>query len=85
MFKNVQRKKGGEEDAVLKLTSIVDYNRGMGRVDRQDQCLPCFLLKRKCVKGYKKIFFYKFDIAIYNAFVLYSKLPTSQKQFIVNF
>lgn len=34
------RKKGGEE-AELKLTCIVDYNLGMGGVDRQDQPMSC--------------------------------------------
>ncbi|KAL6438799.1 hypothetical protein ACFW04_003704 [Cataglyphis niger] len=81
----IRRKKGGEEEAVLKPTCVVEYNRGMGGVDQQDQRLACFPLMRKCVKGYKKIFFYMFDIAICNAYVLYSKLPTSQKQSIVNF
>lgn len=40
---------------------------------------------RKSVKGYKKLFFYMIDIAIYNAYVLYSKLPNSIKQSIINF
>jgi len=80
-----RRKKGGEAETVLKPTCVLEYNRGMGGVDKQDQSLACFPLMRKCTKGYKKIFFYMFDVAIYNAYVLYSKLPTSQKQSIVNF
>ena len=79
------RRKRGEEETVLKPTCVLEYNRGMGGVDKQDQRLACFPVMRKCLKGYRKIFFYMFDIAIYNAYVLYSKLPTSQKQSIVNF
>lgn len=50
----------------------------------KEKRLACFPLMQKCVKEYKKYFFV-FNIAIYNAYVLYSKLPTSQKQLILNF
>ncbi|CAK9796227.1 PiggyBac transposable element-derived protein 4 [Anthophora plagiata] len=77
-----RRKKGGEEENVLKPSCVVEYNRGMEGVDRQNQFLACFPLMRKCVKGYKKMFFYMFDITIYNAYVLYSKLLNSTMQSI---
>ena len=74
-----------KEENVLKPSCVAEYNRGMGGVDRQTQFLASFPLMRKSIKGYKKMFFYMIDIAIYNAYVLYFKLPNSTKQSIVNF
>ncbi|CAK9827788.1 PiggyBac transposable element-derived protein 4 [Anthophora retusa] len=81
----IKRKKGGAEENVSKASCVVEYNRGIGGVDRQDQFLACFPLTRRCVKGYKKMFFYILNIAIYNAYDLYFKLPNSTKRSIVNF
>ncbi|CAK9820042.1 PiggyBac transposable element-derived protein 4 [Anthophora quadrimaculata] len=81
----IRRKKGGEQENVIKPSCVIEYNRGMGGVDRQDQFLASFPLMRKSIKGYKKMFFYMFDIAVYNAYVLYSKLPNRTKQSMVNF
>lgn len=50
---------------------IIEYNKGMIGVDRQDQMLACFPLMRKCLKGYRKMFFYLFDVALFNSFILH--------------
>jgi len=60
--RKIRRKKGGEEENVLKPSCVAEYNRGMGGVDRQDQFLASFPLMRKSIKGYKKMFFYMVDI-----------------------
>ena len=59
---------------------IVEYNKGMIGVDRQDQMLACFPLMRKCMKGYRKIFFYLFDMALFNSFILHNKINNEKRQ-----
>ncbi|KAL2723593.1 piggyBac transposable element-derived protein 4-like [Vespula maculifrons] len=70
--------KDGVIKNIIKPSCVIDYNKGMG-VDKQDQLLSCFPLMRRCVKRYKKIFFYLLDIAVYNAYVLYSKITNTTK------
>lgn len=64
---------------VEKPKCIVDYNKGMLAVDRQDQVLASFPLMRRYIKGYRKIFFYLLDMCLYNAFVLY-KIHSKNKK-----
>lgn len=68
--------KGGKRDEknTMKPKCVMEYNRGMGGVDRQDQRLACFPVMRKFLKGYRKIFFYMVDMGIYNSFALFCKL-----------
>jgi hypothetical protein len=51
----------------------------MNAVDQQDQQLSSFPVMRKYAKGYKKIFFYIIDVAIFNSYEfllhLYSMKP----------
>lgn len=58
---------------VLKPQVVLDYNRGMGGVDREDQQLASFPIMRRYAKGYKKIFFYIMDITVYNSYALFVK------------
>ncbi|KAG8238149.1 hypothetical protein J437_LFUL017262 [Ladona fulva] len=51
-----RRRKDGSEESVSKPACVIDYNRGMGGVDKQDQQLACFPVMRKFMKEYK-IFF----------------------------
>ncbi|XP_065309952.1 piggyBac transposable element-derived protein 4-like [Dermacentor albipictus] len=57
---------------VLKPQVVIDYNRGMGGVDSEDQQLASFPIMRRYAKCYKKIF-YIMDIAVYNSYVLSAK------------
>lgn len=59
---------------------VIEYNKGMIGIDRQDQMLACFPVMRKCMKGYRKVFFYLFDIALFNSYILFNKINTSKKQ-----
>lgn len=52
----VKRKRGSEEE-VLKPKCIVEYNKGMNDVDRQDQVLASHPIMRRSMKAYKKIVF----------------------------
>ena len=53
-----RKNEGGNSKNIIKLASMLEYNKGMGDVDKQDQLLTCFPFMRKCVKGYKKIIFF---------------------------
>ncbi|XP_017752724.1 PREDICTED: piggyBac transposable element-derived protein 4-like [Eufriesea mexicana] len=67
-------------DPILKPKSVIEYNKGMIGIDRQDQMLACFPVMRKCTKGYRKVFFYVFDIALFNCYILFNKLNTGKQQ-----
>uniref|UniRef100_A0A1B6KBZ7 PiggyBac transposable element-derived protein domain-containing protein n=1 Tax=Graphocephala atropunctata TaxID=36148 RepID=A0A1B6KBZ7_9HEMI len=70
---------------VMKPKCIVDYNKGMLGVDRQDQVLSYDPIMRRYSKGYKKIFFYIFDICILNSYVAYRQIKGEKKMHYVDF
>ncbi|XP_043604796.1 uncharacterized protein LOC122577530 [Bombus pyrosoma] len=50
-------------------------------IDRQDQMLACFPVMRKCMEEYhRKVFFYLFDTALFNSYILFNKINTKKKQ-----
>ena len=59
---------------ITKPACVVDYNKGMGGVDRSDQIAATCKSVRKHTKWYKKLFFYMIDISIVNSFLLFKKL-----------
>lgn len=59
---------------VRKPQPVIDYNMGMGGVDRQDQVLACFPIMRRHAKSYKKIFYYMMDMALFNSYRLWLKI-----------
>ncbi|XP_054715386.1 piggyBac transposable element-derived protein 4-like [Uloborus diversus] len=64
------------EQQVLKKkpSTVVDYNKTMGGVDKMDSCTSNYSAKRKRQKKYyKKIFFHLLDLTIWNSFILYKK------------
>lgn len=75
--------KGGKRDEknTMKPQCVIEYNQGMGGVDRQDQRLACFPVMRKFLKGYRKIFFYMVDIAMFNSFALFCKLKSTKMEY----
>ena len=50
--------------------SIISYNKFMGGVDRGDQLRGYYRCRSKSRKFYKYIFFFLFDVAITNAYLL---------------
>ena len=71
---NTGKKRRTTNDPLVKPKAVIDYNKGMGGVDRMDQQLASFTLMRRYVKAYKKIFFYLLDMTLYNSYVLYKKI-----------
>lgn len=68
------KKKHQSDLPVLKPQVVQDYNGGMGGVDREDQQLASFPIMRRYAKGYKNIFFYIMDMAVYNSYILFAKI-----------
>lgn len=71
--------------AILKPQAIVDYNNGMLAVDRHDQVLSYNPIMRRYLKGYRKIFFYMFDMCLFNAYVVFCKLNIKKKMHFSEF
>ena len=69
---------------VMKPKVVIDYNNSMNAVDKQDQQLSSFPIMRRYAKGYKKMFFYMIDVAIFNSYALQKKI-TGKKQHFTEF
>ncbi|CAD1472353.1 unnamed protein product [Heterotrigona itama] len=59
---------------------VIDYNKGMIGIERQDRMLACFPVMRKYTKGHRKVFFYVFDMALFNSYILFKKINAGKKQ-----
>ena len=67
-------KKDKNGNPIFKPKCVLDYNKGMGGVDRSDQVSATYRSTRKYVKWYKKAFFYILDMSSKNAFALHKIL-----------
>ncbi|CAF1152749.1 unnamed protein product [Adineta steineri] len=66
-----RKKKDGGTTTVTCPTSIIDYNRFMGGVDRADQRKESYALDRKSRRWWLRIFFNFLNISLSNSFVIY--------------
>ena len=57
--------------------AVVLYNRYMAGVDKGDQYRQYYHVRTKCLKKYKYIFWFLFDVAITNAYILSTFAPTT--------
>lgn len=57
-----------------KPTAVIDYNKNMREVDKSDMTIKTVKHIRKSTKWYKNLFFHILDMAVYNAYCLYTKL-----------
>jgi hypothetical protein len=69
---------------VIKPKVVIDYNNSMNAVDKQDQQPSSFPVMRKYAKGYRLVFFYVIDVAIFNSYELQKKI-TGKKQHFTEF
>lgn len=67
----LRRLKDGSRIHVACPESILQYNAFMGGVDRGDQQRGYYSCRTKSRKFYKYIFYFLYDVAITNAFILY--------------
>ena len=65
-----RRRKDGSSMMVPCPESVVMYNQYMGGVDRGDQLRDYYHVRLKCVKNYKYIFWFLFEVAVTNAYIL---------------
>ena len=72
MVNTQKRHRNGKH--IIKLQCVLSYNEEMGEVDRSDQQASIYQCVRKCVKWYKKLFFYVLDMCIVNSFLLHIEL-----------
>ena len=65
-----RKQRDGSSIAVSCPQSIVLYNTNMGGVDNNNQLRWYYHVRLKCRKFYKHIFWFLFDVAIVNSFIL---------------
>lgn len=70
-----RKKKNGTSITVKCPTSVAMYGHYMGGVDRNDQLRGYYRVRLKCRKYYKYIFWFLFDLAITNAYILHRSCP----------
>ena len=81
-----RREKDGTQTTLSCPTAITTYNRYMAGVDKGDQLRQYYRLRMKFMKNYKYIFFFLLDVAITNAYILYTKFsPADKKQKLKDF
>ena len=61
----------GGRETVEKPEAITEYNRYMGGVDRGDQLLSYYGFPHRTVKWWRRAFFFLFDAAIVNSYIMY--------------
>ena len=73
----LRRQRDGTRVSVPCPEAILTYNRSMGGVDKGDQLRGYYNCRVKSRKFYKYIFYFLFDVAITNAFILYKNFRSS--------
>ena len=71
---------GGREE-VRKPLMIEEYNRFMGGVDKSDQLLSYYGFAHRTVKWWRQAFFHLVDLAVVNAYIMYTEAPHSGRRF----
>ena len=66
-----RKKKDGGKSGVKCPTSIIDYNKCMGGVDRADQRRECYASDRKARRSWLRIFFTFWNTTLSNVFVIF--------------
>ena len=78
MSHTAQRKqKDGSRLSVQCPDTVVLYNQSMAGVDKGDQLRQYYRVRTKCRKNYKYIFWFLFDVAITNSYILSLFAPTT--------
>lgn len=70
-MQEVQNKRGVVKN---KPSMVVEYNKGMGGIDRADQMISYYSSPRKSLRWYMKIFYHLLDVTLWNACYTNSKL-----------
>ena len=73
------RQKDGTRIDVKCPEAVHVYNKFMGGVDKNDQLCRYYSVRMKSVKSYKYIFWFIFDLAVTNSYLLYQYSPAVGK------
>ena len=68
-----QRRTGANVAVLPQPHSVHSYNKFMGGVDVHDQYRACYDVGRKGKKAWRYMFWYLFNVAIINAFIMYKE------------
>ena len=72
-----RRQKDGTRISVCCPLCVLLYNMYMGGVDEADQLRGYYHVRLKCTKNYKYVFWFMFDVATTNSFILYSRFSVT--------
>ena len=72
-----RRQKNGSRVPVQCTDAVVLYNKYMGGVDKGDQLRQYYRVRTRCRKNYKYIFWFLFDVAVTNSYILSLFTPTT--------
>ena len=80
-----RRQKDGTHVDVPCPLAIKMYNVFIGGVDKHDQLCGYYSVRTKSRKSYKYLFWFLFDVAIVNSFILYGLSPTTGRKTMKEF
>jgi hypothetical protein len=60
-------------EPIVKPQCVVDYNKSMGGVDKNDQMSKYYTVTRKCSKWWRKVYFHMLNLSITNSYLLHRK------------
>jgi len=69
----------------VKPKSVLEYNPTLGGVNELDKRIKPYQSHRKTVKWYIEVFFHLFDIAVYNTYILHTKVASQNEISYLNF
>lgn len=81
----LRKNKDGTTNTYSCPKSLMSYNQHMGGVDQNDQLRGYYHVRLKCRKHYKYVFWFLFDLAITNAFILYQTQPGNRRKTLRDF
>lgn len=73
------RSASGGREMVEKPEAVVEYNKYMGGVDHGDQLLSYYGFPHRTVKWWRRAFFFLFDAAIVNSYIMYCTAVTGRR------
>ncbi|KAK6177163.1 hypothetical protein SNE40_015320 [Patella caerulea] len=76
--------KGGKEESVMKPNAVISYNAFMGGVDLHDQNRSYYDLGRTSVKWRRYLFWWFWNSAIVNSYILYKLKRSSEQKPVMN-
>lgn len=67
-----RKSKNGQINIINCSQLVKDYYANMGFVDKADMMMSTYKIDRKSKKWYMRIFFHFLDLAVHNAFIIFS-------------